>query len=105
VFETLKKHRRGVFRAVPVPPTSWTSSTSCTASGRRSGAARAMAYARFAPLTRSPWVLEAILYRDVAEVRASLERIIAPARELRSATSGRLFGPAEPRIDPLMEAP
>jgi len=41
------------------------------------------------PLKRSPWVLEAIEDRDVAEVRASLERIIAPAEakasELRSA--------------------
>jgi hypothetical protein len=66
--------------------------------GRRSGAARAMAYARFAPLKRSPWVLEAIEGQDVADVRVSLERIIAPAeakaRELRAATSGRLFGPA-----------
>src|SRR4051794_7071472 len=40
VFESLKKRRRGVYRAVPVPPGSWMSSTSCTACARRSGAAR-----------------------------------------------------------------
>ena len=40
VFETLKKHRQGVYRAVPVPPGFWTSSTWCTASGRPSGAAK-----------------------------------------------------------------
>ena len=34
VFETLKKRRRGVYRAVPVPPGCSTSSTWCTASGR-----------------------------------------------------------------------
>ena len=40
VFESLKKRRRGVFRAVPVPPSCWTPSTWCTASGKRSGAGR-----------------------------------------------------------------
>ena len=39
VFESLKKRRRGVFRAVPVAPSCWTCSTWCTASARRSGAA------------------------------------------------------------------
>jgi integrase len=40
VFESLKKRRKGVFRAVPVPASCWTPSTWCTASGKRSGAAR-----------------------------------------------------------------
>jgi hypothetical protein len=47
-------------------------------------------YALFAPLKSYPWVLEAIEYRDVADVRASLDQIIVPAeakaRELRPAT-------------------
>jgi uncharacterized protein YjbI with pentapeptide repeats len=47
-------------------------------------------YALFAPLKSYPWVLEAIEYRDVADVRASLDQIIAPAEakacELRPVT-------------------
>jgi hypothetical protein len=47
-------------------------------------------YALFASLKSYPWVLEAIEYRDVADVHALLDQIIAPAeakaRELRPAT-------------------
>jgi hypothetical protein len=47
-------------------------------------------HALLASLKSYPWVLEAIEYQDVADVRASLDRIIAPAeakaRELRPAT-------------------
>jgi hypothetical protein len=37
VFESLKKRRRGVFRACRCRPSCWTPSTWCTASGKRSG--------------------------------------------------------------------
>src|SRR5215207_2793907 len=45
VFESLKKRRRGIFRAVPVPPElldtlDMVHGTWCTASGKRSGAGR-----------------------------------------------------------------
>jgi len=41
VFESLKKRRKGVYRAVyRCRPNCWASSTWCTAFGRRSGAAR-----------------------------------------------------------------
>ena len=40
VLESLKKRRRGVYRAVPVPPELLEPSTWCTACARRSGAAR-----------------------------------------------------------------
>jgi uncharacterized protein YjbI with pentapeptide repeats len=46
-------------------------------------------YALFTPLKAYPWVLEMFEYRDVAEVRASLDKIISPAeakaRKLREA--------------------
>jgi hypothetical protein len=46
-------------------------------------------YALFKPRKSYPWVLEAIEYRDIVDVRASLEQIIGPAeakaRELRPA--------------------
>ena len=56
VFETLKKRRQGVYKAVPVPPGpwTWTSSTWCTASGRPSGAAKAMPTGPWSARTASP---------------------------------------------------
>ena len=40
VFESLKKRRRGIYRAVPVPPELLDALDRCTVSGRRNGAAR-----------------------------------------------------------------
>jgi hypothetical protein len=58
---------------------------------------------------RYPWVLEAIEDREVAEVRASLERIIAPAETKAASCAQRrqacFSAPPPPGIDPLIEAP